>query len=170
MNWYHTIFYLFEALVIISAIGLLLSRNVFYAALWIIVCLLGIAGLYVLAFAEFVAVTQIMIYAGGILVVIIFGIMLTNRIGTARLKVEHNNIFSGVLLTLPLFALLIYFLSQKAFTAELSAPNMRGTSQLEEIGTNLMTEYVLPFEVSGILLLAALIGAAVIASKKTSSS
>ena len=170
MTWYNIIFFVFEALVIISALGLLFCRNVFYAALWIIVCLLAIAGLYVLAFAEFVAVTQIMIYAGGILVVIIFGIMLTNRIGSARLKVEHNHIFSGILVTVPLLALIIFFLSRKSFTNELSPPSMRGASQLEEIGTNLMTEYMLPFEVSGILLLAALIGAAVIASQKPSRS
>jgi NADH:ubiquinone oxidoreductase subunit 6 (subunit J) len=90
--------YFFEAIAAAAAIAIVLVRNVFYGALLLIVCLLALAGIYVLAFAEFVAVTQILIYAGGILVIIIFGIMLTTRIADKPLKVEHANIFSGLLL------------------------------------------------------------------------
>ena len=91
------IFYFFEAVAALSAISLIFIRNVFYGALLLIICLLALAGIFVLAFAEFIAVTQILVYAGGILVVILFGIMLTTKISGKPLVVEHNNKFSGSL-------------------------------------------------------------------------
>ena len=80
MNIAQFMFYFFEAFAAISAIALIFIKNVFYGALLLIICLLCLAGIYIMAFAEFIAVTQILVYAGGILVVIIFGIMLTTKI------------------------------------------------------------------------------------------
>lgn len=157
-------FYFFVAVTALSAISLVLVRNVFYGALLIIVCLLALAGIYVLAFAEFVAITQILIYAGGILVVIIFGIMLTTKISQKPLAVEHTNIFSGVVAAGACFALFVYALSKESFTqlsANLAPPQVNG---IDSIGISLFSSYVLPFEMAGLLLLIALIGAAVIAS------
>src|SRR5436190_10076770 len=90
-------FYSFEILAVLSAIGILFIRNVFYGALLLLVCLLSLAAIYVLAFAEFIAVSQILIYAGGILVLIIFGIMITSRISGKSLVVGNNNVFAGLL-------------------------------------------------------------------------
>lgn len=158
-------FYFFETLAAISAIAMALSRNVFYGALLLIVCLLSLAGIYVLAFAEFVAITQILIYAGGILVVIIFGIMLTTKISSEKpLTIEHNYIMSGIIAAVGCFCLLAYVLSQQFFhspTAFLTPPSV---ASVQTVGVSIFSMYSLPFEIAGILLLISLVGASVIAS------
>jgi NADH-quinone oxidoreductase subunit J len=163
MNFVTILFYFFEAVAALAALSLVFVRNVFYGALILVVCLLSLAALYVLAFAEFVAVTQILIYAGGILVVIIFGVMLTAKIAGKPLVVKHTNLLGGTLACISLFTLLIYFLSSQKFFEDGKEATPSGDA-INTIGFGLMTEFVLPFEVAGILLLAALIGAAVIAS------
>jgi NADH:ubiquinone oxidoreductase subunit 6 (subunit J) len=157
------IFYFFEVLAAIAAFGVLFTRNVFYGALLLIVCLLCIAGIYVLSFAEFIAVTQILVYAGGILVVILFGIMLTTKISGKPLLVESRNWFAAVVTGSFFFGLLIRLFSMETF------PNTAPVEQthantLQTFGTLLLSDFLLPFEIAGILLLIALIGAAVTAS------
>jgi NADH:ubiquinone oxidoreductase subunit 6 (subunit J) len=164
MNLYNFVFYFFEFAAAVSALSLMFTRSVFYGALLLITALLSVAGLYVLSFAEFVAVTQIMVYAGGVLVLIIFGIMLTVRLGEKPLTVGHGNLFSAVLICAALFVILVIFLKfpEAAFSKEHADENV-----IERIGINLMTEYLVPFEIAAMLLLASLIGAAVIASNKS---
>jgi NADH-quinone oxidoreductase subunit J len=164
MNFVTILFYFFEVVAALAALSLVLVRNVFYGALILVVCLLSLAAIYVLAFAEFVAVTQILIYAGGILVVIIFGVMLTAKIAGKPLVVKHTNLWSGTLACIALFTLLLYFLSSQKFFEDGNDKVPATDTAINTIGFGLMTEFVLPFEVAGILLLAALIGAAVIAS------
>ena len=153
------VFYFFVAMAALSAVGLALVRNVFYGALLLVVCLLALAGIYVLAFAEFLAVTQILIYAGGILVVIIFGIMLTTKISEKPLAVDHAYTLSGVLAAAGCFGLIIFVLSKETFA--LASPAVNG---VQSIGITLFSNYMLPFEIAGLLLLIALIGASVVAS------
>ena len=164
MSLHALLLFAFEGIAALSAAGLLLIRNVFYGVLLLMVCLLALAGIYVLTFAEFVAVTQILIYAGGILVLIIFGIMLTMRVSDKPLAVEHTHVLSGVVAGLSFFGLLTYSLSTWQVippdSAETAGPGAR------EFGIALMTDFVLPFEVAGIVLLTALIGAAIISSFK----
>ena len=161
-------FYFFEAVAALSAIGLIFIRNVFYGALLLIICLLALAGIYVLAFAEFIAITQILVYAGGILVVIIFGIMLTTKISGKPLIVEHAYVFSGALAGILFFLLLSYFIMKESFLNSDSTIAQSNLTGVNTIGIGLMSDFVLPFEVAGILLLVALIGAAVIASSTKS--
>ncbi len=163
MSLLNFIFYFLEAVAVLSAISMIFIRNVFYGALLLITCLVALAGLYVLAFAEFIAVTQILIYAGGILVVIIFGIMLTSKISGKSLVVEHANLLAGTLVGLSFFGLLIYFLSAQKFNV-FSTVKPSPETNLRTFGTGLMSDFILPFEIAGILLLIALIGAAVISS------
>lgn len=161
------VFYLFIALAALSSLGILFIRNVFHAALLLLVCLLAIAGLYVLAFAEFLAVTQILIYAGGILVVIIFGIMLTSKLSGIPLIVTNKKWFAGALVGVPLFYLLINFLRHENFFQHDLSYDVQGNwNPVNLIGIDFMTNYLLPFEVAGVLLLVTLIGAAVTASFK----
>lgn len=161
-------FYFFEAIAALSAIALIFIRNVFYGALLLIICLLALAGIYVLAFAEFIAVTQILVYAGGILVVIIFGIMLTTKISGKPLVVEHGYGFSGALAGISFFVLFVYFLSKESFLVIPSPIAQTNFNSINTIGIGLMSDFVLPFEVAGVLLLVALIGAAVMASSTKS--
>ena len=162
------IFYFFEVAAAVSAISLIFIRNVFYGALLLIGCLLALAGIYVLAFAEFIAVTQILVYAGGILVVILFGIMLTTKISGKPLVVEHNNKFSGALTGISFLVLIVYSLLKETFTVGPTPDGFGDFDQLQIIGIELMNDFVLPFEIAGILLLVALIGASVIASSANS--
>lgn len=164
MNVAAFMFYFFEAVAAIAAISLIFIRNVFYGTLSLILCLLSLAGIYVLAFAEFVAVTQILVYAGGILVVIIFGVMLTTKIGGKPLVVQHANVWAGVFSACTLFTMLAYFLQRHVFPEAKAVVTTTSYNAINLIGIGLMSEFVLPFEVAGILLLVALIGAAVIAS------
>lgn len=158
------IFYFFETVAALSAISLIFIRNVFYGALLVIVCLLAVAGIFVLAFAEFLAVTQILVYAGGILVVILFGIMLTTKISGKPLVVEHDNRISGALAGISFFILIVYFLSKESFKVSYSSAKPADFDSLQIVGIALMSDYVLPFEIAGVLLLVALIGASIIAS------
>jgi NADH:ubiquinone oxidoreductase subunit 6 (subunit J) len=155
--------YIFEFIAAVSAIGILLSKNLFKATLLLLMCLISIAGIYVLCFAEFVAVTQILIYAGGIVVVLLFAIMLTQKKSDKAMSVEHTNIFSGIAIAGALF-----FLLAKSVLTE--TKNLGAGSSLSadapEIGKNLITNFALPFELIGIVLLVALIGAAIMASTK----
>jgi NADH-quinone oxidoreductase subunit J len=162
MNLTTFIFYFFLLMAAGSALGILFSRNVFKAALLLLLCLLSVAAVYVMAFAEFVAITQILIYAGGLLVVIIFGIMITTNLTGKPLHVSHSNLFSGILVGSLVLGLLFNLIAGLEVIPVVSADS--STTSLESIGVNLVTKFALPFELTGVLLLVTLIGAAVVAS------
>jgi NADH:ubiquinone oxidoreductase subunit 6 (subunit J) len=163
-----SMFYFFEALAAISALALLFTRHVFYGAILVIVCLLSLAGIYVLAFAEFVAVVQILIYAGGILIVILFGIMLTSRTSGKPLVVQNGNQITGAIIGIVIFASLLYYFddihSDEKGYYFIASELWNQSDHVRQVGVNILVPYLLPFEVAGILLLIALVGAAVTAS------
>jgi len=157
------LFYVFEGVAALAALSLLFVRNVFYGALLLMICLLAIAAIYILSFAEVVAVTQVLIYAGGILVVIIFGIMLTSKLAGKPLVVTHANTFLATLGGGALFLLFVYLIKQTVLPVADNS-SVLAEKNVEKVGLSIMTDFVLPFEIAGILLLAALVGAAVLAS------
>lgn len=158
-------FYIFAALTVLSAAALLWTRQVLYSAFALLFTFLGMAGLYVLAGADFVAVAQIMVYVGGVLVLLIFGIMLTNRqTGGAPVSGRVNRM-AGVLAAGGLFVVfMMVFMKASLPLPAQTTGNL--ASSIPAIGAGLMTDFVLPFEISGILLMVALMGAAFIASRK----
>lgn len=165
------IFFVFAAITVGGALYLLFTKNVLYAAFSLLLTLLGVSGLYVFAGADFLAVSQIMIYVGGILVLMIFGIMLTHNKSTQRqnnqpnkILVNHHNIFWAVLVAVLLFLGYLKVILEANFNI-IGKQTHTGTT-VKQIGINLMTDYVFAFEVVGILLLAALVGAAFIAKKE----
>lgn len=160
MSSYTIIFYGFILIAAASATSILLSKNVFKAALLLLVCLLSLAAVYILSFAEFVAVAQILVYAGGIVVVVIFGIMLTTKLTGKPLEVKNGNLFAGLLASILLASLLIKY--QSVTFGNQRAEGVVEENVVSQTGTELMTTHVLPFELAGLLLLMALIGAAVI--------
>lgn len=166
MNWATIVFYSFIIFAAVSALSMLLVKNVFYAALLLIACLLSVAGIFVLGNAEFLAATQIMIYAGGVLVLIIFGLMLTAKISGKPLHVGHQNVIPGSMVALAFFSVLIY--SYANLILAIPSGIQQGGNSVNKIGILLMTDFVLPFEVSGLLLLTSLIGAAITASSFSS--
>ncbi len=164
MNVLSITLYGFEALAGLSALGILFVKNVFHAALMLIVCLLSLAGVFVLYNAEFVAVTQILIYAGGVLVLIIFGVMLTSRMAGKQLIVKNQYVFGASFIFLLMTVILTKLFSEQIFYQKENSTEISSHNSINKIGITLMSDYALAFEVVGILLLAALLGAAVTAS------
>ena len=158
------ILYAFEILAGVSALGILLVKNVFHATLLLIVCLLSLAGVYVLYNAEFIAVTQILIYAGGVLVLMLFAVMLTARTAGKSLAVKTRYIFPASVMCAGIATgLTLLFYQQSFYHAQQTFQPSRH-SPINKIGIGLMSDFVLPFEIAGVLLLVVLIGAAVTAS------
>ncbi len=162
------IFYIFSALTLAAALLILFSKNLIYGAFALFVAFLGVAALYVLAGADFLAVSQIMIYVGGILVLLIFGIMLTQKKEKSNDSTRHNRIevpitrkIWGFLTGAGLFALLVKVIMSSDF--KMAGEEMSTKSTIKTIGVELMTSHLLPFEIAAILLLVALIGAAYLA-------
>tara|TARA_B100000519_G_C14114444_1_gene377413 strand:- start:141 stop:635 length:495 start_codon:yes stop_codon:yes gene_type:complete len=153
------IFWFIAILTIVSGSIVVLSNNLIYSAVSLLFTLLGIAGLYVFLWADFIAITQILIYVGGILVLIIFGIMLTHRITDVTLSQSSNQQILGGGIVLVIFLGLSYMILNTPWL-ENSAVEPQET--IKQIGNLLMIDYLLPFEVASILLLAALIGAALL--------
>jgi NADH:ubiquinone oxidoreductase subunit 6 (subunit J) len=145
-----------------SALGILFSKNVFKAALFLLLCLLCVAALFVMSFADFVAVTQILIYAGGVLVVILFAIMFTSALNGKSLEIKQGNLFSGIIAGCLLFTLLARMIWQNDIL--LKDKKILTSNSIQTVGGALITDYALPFEVIGLLLLLTLIGASVVAA------
>ena len=159
MTGINLIFWFIALMTIISASIVVLSNNLIYSAVSLLFTLLGIAGLYVFLWADFIAITQILIYVGGILVLIIFGIMLTHRITDVTLSQSSNQQILGGGIILVIFLGLSYMILN---TPWLQNSAVEPQETIKQIGNLLMIDYLLPFEVASILLLAALIGAALL--------
>jgi NADH:ubiquinone oxidoreductase subunit 6 (subunit J) len=168
MNWLSIALYVFEILAVLAAISIVFVKNVFHAAILLIICLLALAGIFVITNAEFIAVTQILIYAGGVLILIIFGVMLTSRMNGKPLTVGNQYLWSGALVALFFSILLIKLFSAQAFYQPTSTPYPAPQNPIHTMGITVMTDYALAFEIAGILLLIALVGAAVTVSSFTS--
>ena len=151
-------FYIAGALTLFGAIGVVVTRNVVYAALFLLVSLAGVAGTFVLLYAEFLALVQVLIYGGAIIIVILFGLMLT-RTSEYEASGEHRRWPLAALVSIGLFALLAY-----AFLADSALYNSstREAISVEELGRELFEQWAVPFEIASIVLIVALIGAVVI--------
>jgi NADH-quinone oxidoreductase subunit J len=160
------VFYILSVLILASALLAVSSRKIFRSAIWLLFSLTGVAGLYFWLHMEFVAAVQIVVYVGGIVVLIIFSIFLTQQSGkNLPAPAKARNIFS-LLLVCAGFILTAALLRGYAFPAPAAA---KSVTSVGNIGAQLLSTkehgYVLPFEVISILLLAAMIGCIVIAMK-----
>lgn len=159
------LFYIFAVLIVGSAAMVVFSRNILYSAFSLLFTFFGVAGLYVLLNADFIAITQIMIYIGGILVLIIFGVMLTQRVVSVDIRTGVSGKFQmtvAVILCLVVaVSLILMFTNADWFIA--SGPELDAT--IKPLGTILLTDYLIAFEVASVLLLIAIIGAALIARR-----
>lgn len=156
-------FYLFAALAVVPTVMILAVKDVVRAAFLLLGSLAGVAGLYALLGADFIAFTQVLVYIGGILILLLFGVMLTNREPILlHRSPSHALVFPGAVGTLLFLGALLYVVFGVQWRTE--AFVAKPTSS--ELGDLLMTKFMLPFEVSSVLLLVALVGAAVIARRK----
>ncbi len=153
------IFYVLAAMTVGSAILVATLPNIIYAAVALLFTLSGVAGLYVLVGADFLAATQVLVYVGGILVLIMFAVFLSNRISTVKLSNPVHFRLPAAVTCIALFGVLAYTAVAPVFVQK---PVITYQPTTAEIGELLMTRYLLPFEVASVLLLAALIGAALL--------
>ena len=160
MNLVTLLYYFFMVLCGVAAGAILFSKNVFKSALYLLTSVLSIGALYVLSLAEFLAVAQVLVYAGGILVIIIFRIMMTTKISGRPLRVTNTNLFGGLIAGVGFFTLIAVNLPSVGRPLQTSLEPV----DVSRFGFILFSEYVLPFELAGILLLMALVGAAVTTS------
>ncbi len=163
MTTYDFIFYLFAAITIISAFIVVAARNIIYSAFSLLFTFFGVAGIYVLLNADFIAVVQVIIYVGGILVLIIFGVMLTNKITNVEIKTESIHVLPSTIITGLIGGALVAVLTKTKW--RINEPVNVEKSVLE-IGRYLVTHYMILFELAGIILLVALIGSVMIARKE----
>ncbi len=162
MNVYDLIFYLFAAITIISAIFVVTVRNIVHSAFYLLFTFFGVAGIYVLLGADFVAVVQLIVYVGGILILMIFGVMLTNKITSVQIKSGAWQIVPAIIGAGVLGSFLYWTFTNTSWkTNNVEIP----FSTTHNLGLLLMNQYVVVFELLGILLLIALIGAATIARR-----
>jgi NADH-quinone oxidoreductase subunit J len=156
-------FGLIAAATIVGAFRVVTTTNVVHAALWLVLVLAGVGATFLLVGAEFTGVTQILVYVGAIVVLFLFGTMLTRAPIGADPKVNNRYWYVGVLVALPLLAITSYVLIDAYDDDQLP----RETRQLTaDVSDSIFSTYLIPFEVIGFLLTAALIGAIVLARKE----
>ncbi len=160
-----TLFFAFAGLAVLGAVSLILQRHPIHSALSLMVVMVSLAALYLLLGAEFIAAVQIIVYAGAIMVLFVFVIMLLNagveeRTSFSRLA-RYVGIPVGILLTLQL----AYTVARAASEQAHRAPAV-GASSTRDLSLMLFREYVLPFELTSVLILVAILGAVVLARRE----
>jgi NADH-quinone oxidoreductase subunit J len=163
MQYFDIAFYLFALITIVSAGIVVFSKNVVYSAFSLLFTFLGVAGIYVLLQADFVAVAQVMVYVGGILILMIFGVMLTRRAVNVEIVTRAFQGVPAAIIVGVLLGVAILIVTKADWLLAPQMDQIKGTSI--DIGALLMTDYLLPFEVAGLLLLVAIMGAAMIARR-----
>lgn len=157
-------FYIIAALMVVGAIRVVTCKNLMHAALWLVLVLAGAAAQYILLASEFVAITQVLVYLGAIIVLFLFGIMLTRARTGADEDLDNSStakmIAAGI--GVLLLGLLGYSLVDGFRDTEFGNLMVQRTAQVSD---SIFSTYLLPFEVLSVLLLAALIGAIVIARR-----
>lgn len=147
-----------------SALYMLISKNLLHAALAMFLCMIGLAGLYVMAFADVMAVSHLLIYVGGVLILILFGIMMTQTSAKSaesvnELRSEQSGWFWPLSMGISIFMGLFWVLGHRNWSNEMA----NSDSKIVQTGIAFLTEYSFPFELTGVFLLIALVGATFIA-------
>ncbi|MCX7918933.1 MAG: NADH-quinone oxidoreductase subunit J [bacterium] len=160
------IFYSLAILIIIGAILVVTLRNLFHSIITLAAVLFFIAGVYLLLNAEFLALTQILIYVGAIVTLIIFVVMLTARVGSPLIRQTNEQKLVSFIVCLALAVVLIIILVLTPWKSLYGETNL---ANITKLGEALLTLYVFPFEIISIILLIALIGAIILARKEIDS-
>ena len=163
------LFFILAGLIILSAVGVVLNRHPVRSAMCLVATLFLLAVLFIFLDADFVAALQVVVYAGAIMVVFLFVIMLLNLSDDAPAPPQQSRRFSA-LVGASLFVLgLLYLLRQTGLL--LPGPGMgtavpQGFGSIEMVGLRLFTHYLLQFEITGLLMLGGVVGAVVLAKRK----
>lgn len=157
-------FYVLAAVAIVAGLKLVTTKNVVHAALYLLVVLSAVAGVYIILGAEFAAATQVLVYLGAIMVLLLFGVMLT-RAGLGKdYDLDHERRWIGGLVAAGMMAVMSYSIWESFdFSVKLS-PTME-PQRTQQVADEIFSTYIVPFEALSVLLLAALIGAVVVARR-----
>lgn len=160
------IFYFLALVSIISALMVVFSRNPIHSVLYLVVCFFSIAGHYLLLNAQFLAVVHVIIYAGAIMVLFLFVIMLLNLNKESEPHkpaiIKFASVISGCLLVLVLVAALLNIDPPVG-----SHPTLHNVGMVKDLGKYLFTDFLLPFEISSVLFLSAMVGVVLISKKES---
>jgi NADH-quinone oxidoreductase subunit J len=161
----HVAFVILSAVALIGALGVVLAKNLFRAALFLVLSFVGVAGFYILLEAEFLAMVQLLVYVGAISILIIFAIMLSRRLMSPDFKAYNEQWLIALVSAVALCIVLVFVLLQVDWPTELSVvpPNM-----VQQLGIALVSpdQFLLVFEAASVLLLVALVGAVIIARER----
>ena len=159
-------FFALAAIMIVAAIRVVTTDNVVHAALWLVVVLAGVATLFLLLLAEFTAIVQILIYVGAVIVLLLFGVMLTRaRIGSES-DLDHEKRWIAVVTSLGLLAVMGYSLIDFFEDIDIRDRGGFNVQRTAAVSDEIFSTYIVPFEAVSVLLLAALIGAIVVARRE----
>ena len=156
-------FGLIAAATVIGGLRVVTTTNVVHAALWLVLVLAGVGANFLLLGAEFVGITQILVYVGAIIVLFLFGTMLTRAPIGRDATLTNTNWWVGIAVALPLLGILTYVLVDEWGDEQLPRETVQRTA---DVSDSIFSTYLIPFEAVGLLLTAALIGAIVLARKE----
>jgi len=152
------IFLVVAAVTVAGAVLVCLLPNIIHAAVALLFSLIGVAGIYLFLSADFLAATQMMVYVGGITMLMLFAVFLSHRISQARISNPSRFRLPAAIVCLALFGVLSFVIITTPFPVK----DVKYLPTTADIGELLLTKYLLPFEIASVLLLAALVGAALI--------
>jgi NADH-quinone oxidoreductase subunit J len=160
-------FYAFALLTLGGGIMTITRRSAVHSAIWLIVSLLGVAGLYLMQQAEFLFAVQIVLYIGGIMVLFLFVIMLVNLDEAARQKQFNKQWWIALAAVIAVGAEVTYFLRSGAvYLPPVATPAPSQEGNVERLADVLFSQYLLPFEIASLLLLVAIVGSVILAKKR----
>ena len=159
-------FYFLSGLAVLGGILVITRKNPVHSALALILTLLALAGLYLMLYAPFVAGVQIILYAGGIMVLFLFVIMLVNLERNAREEQFNQQWLAGILAAVALFGLFLAVFVKGKFVFPERVPQLAEEVNTQQVAQVLYTNYMFAFEIASLLLLVAIIGAVVMAKKR----
>ena len=139
-----------------SALGVVLTKNLFHSVLWLALGLVSTAGIFLLLDAEFLAAVQVLLYAGGVITVVVFAIVVTEKLVGETISHTSKRLAGGIIVASGIFGMLVSVIRRAGLDAP--RPEMAGDATAA-MGMSLLTKFVLPFELLGVLLLAGLIAA-----------
>ena len=149
-------FWAFAVVLVGSALAVVLSKNLFHSVLWLALALTGTAGVFLLLDAEFLAAVQILLYAGGVVTVVVFAIVVTERLVGATLSQTNRHVVRGAVAAAVVLALVISWIRR---APDMVRPAPVDADLTRTIGVTVLTQYALAFELLAVLLLVSLVGA-----------
>jgi NADH-quinone oxidoreductase subunit J len=153
-------FFIFAALTAGSALFAATAKNIVHAAFSLMATFFGVAGIYAILGSDFLAVTQVIVYVGGILILIVFGVLLTDRVPEEYRVTKPRNYLPALVAAGLVFVAIAGAEMSAKWPKLVQGPLPPATTTVETIGRSLLTDYLIPFEFASILLLVVLVGAA----------